>query len=116
MGVAGVGTLLLVQVVRGAPSIAGGLSGVAGLVAVLDLTVLMVGTGLMALSLGRQARAVASVLDGSGSVDRVLVRMRRFWWIFALTLGGVLLLGCGTLFTGAAGAVEDVVDQLGGGE
>lgn len=116
MGVVGVGTLLLFQVVRGAPSIAAGLSGVAGLVAVLDLTVLMVGTSLMALSLGRQARAAAAVLDGRGTVDQVLVRMRRFWWIFALTLGGGLLLGCGTVFTGAAGAVEDIVEQLGGDE
>lgn len=109
----GVGALLLLQISRAAPVLAEGLSGVAGLVGVIDLVVLMVGVALMALSLGRQVRAIEAALTGGGSVDEVLRRIRRFWWVFAATLVGVALIGCGALFTGTVGAFQDLTEQAG---
>lgn len=112
----GVGTLLMFQVVRGEAGMSGGLSGIARLVALADLMLLMVGVALMALSLGRQARAISSLLSNEGTVDDVLRLVRNFWWIFAATLIAVSLLGCGTLFAGAAGAIQGIVEQVGGDE
>ncbi len=108
----GVGTLLLVQAGRSSDTT--GLSDLARLVALVDLLLLMVGIGLMALSLGRQARAIGQLLEGRSSVDDVLRLVRGFWLVFAGTLVVVSFVGCGTLFTGAAGAVQTFTEQLGG--
>ncbi|MEN0061657.1 MAG: hypothetical protein AAGA48_05870 [Myxococcota bacterium] len=112
--VAGIGSLIVVQTfVVDAETRPVGYGAIAVLAAYASLVVLMVGFAMMALSLTRQARAVAEVEQGEGAVRDVLAHVRRFWQFFAITLLGTCFIGCGAIATGTAGAIEQMIEQLG---